>query len=149
LLFVAYAGLDLIAIDEAHCVSQWGHDFRAAYRSLGKLKDVFPQVKRRQKSVYSETCEIGTPFTAWDEPKVSLIEKCHFRGQLALRTAVWDQMCPYFTGCPHFAGLLFTGFTVYGLFYSRYFSQQNIVVEFKFSFINVMILCKLKLSCRN
>lgn len=37
-------GLDLIAIDEAHCVSQWGHDFRSAYRSLGQLKEAFPQV---------------------------------------------------------------------------------------------------------
>ena len=38
------AGIDLIAIDEAHCVSQWGHDFRAAFRSLGQLKTAFPGV---------------------------------------------------------------------------------------------------------
>ena len=37
-------GIDLIAIDEAHCVSQWGHDFRSAYRSLGNLKKNFPSV---------------------------------------------------------------------------------------------------------
>ncbi|XP_076814654.1 bifunctional 3'-5' exonuclease/ATP-dependent helicase WRN-like isoform X2 [Clavelina lepadiformis] len=37
-------GISLIAIDEAHCVSQWGHDFRAAYRNLGRLKNVLPQV---------------------------------------------------------------------------------------------------------
>ncbi|XP_061186116.1 bifunctional 3'-5' exonuclease/ATP-dependent helicase WRN-like isoform X2 [Saccostrea echinata] len=37
-------GIDLIAIDEAHCVSQWGHDFRSAYRSLGQLKQTFPKV---------------------------------------------------------------------------------------------------------
>ncbi|KAL2100275.1 hypothetical protein ACEWY4_004669 [Coilia grayii] len=37
-------GLSLIAIDEAHCISQWGHDFRNAYRDLGKLKKSLRQV---------------------------------------------------------------------------------------------------------
>jgi len=38
--------LSLIAIDEAHCVSQWGHDFRPDYRTLGRLAEVFPGVPR-------------------------------------------------------------------------------------------------------
>ncbi len=38
--------LALIAIDEAHCVSQWGHDFRPDYRALGKLADMFPNIPR-------------------------------------------------------------------------------------------------------
>lgn len=36
--------ISLIAIDEAHCVSMWGHDFRQDYRALGQLKQHFPKV---------------------------------------------------------------------------------------------------------
>src|SRR6478609_814982 len=36
--------LNLIAIDEAHCVSQWGHDFRPAYLKIGLLKEHFPGI---------------------------------------------------------------------------------------------------------
>jgi ATP-dependent DNA helicase RecQ len=38
--------LALVAIDEAHCVSQWGHDFRPEYRMLGRLAQAFPDVPR-------------------------------------------------------------------------------------------------------
>jgi ATP-dependent DNA helicase RecQ len=40
---VSELDLKLIAVDEAHCISQWGHDFRPAYRNLAGLKRRFPK----------------------------------------------------------------------------------------------------------
>ncbi|MCA9235211.1 MAG: DNA helicase RecQ [Planctomycetales bacterium] len=41
--FLGSANVQFAAIDEAHCISAWGHDFRPEYRGLRVLKEVFPQ----------------------------------------------------------------------------------------------------------
>jgi ATP-dependent DNA helicase RecQ len=43
---LSHVKLALVAIDEAHCVSQWGHEFRPEFRELSRLPDLFPGVPR-------------------------------------------------------------------------------------------------------
>jgi len=43
-LFLQKIKVSLIAIDESHCISEWGHDFRPDYRNLKMLRNIFPEV---------------------------------------------------------------------------------------------------------
>ncbi len=56
--------LSLLAIDEAHCVSQWGHDFREEYLGLSELHERFPDVPR-----------IALTATADDHTRADIIER--------------------------------------------------------------------------
>uniref|UniRef100_A0A803L6E4 ATP-dependent DNA helicase n=1 Tax=Chenopodium quinoa TaxID=63459 RepID=A0A803L6E4_CHEQI len=60
--------LSLIAIDEAHCCSQWGHDFRPDYKNLGILKTQFPTVP-----------VIALTATATKKVQLDLIEMLHIQ----------------------------------------------------------------------
>jgi ATP-dependent DNA helicase RecQ len=62
------APLALIAVDEAHCVSQWGHDFRPEYRALGRLAEVFPNAPR-----------LAVTATADARTRVDIREQLHLR----------------------------------------------------------------------
>ena len=88
--------LALIAIDEAHCVSQWGHDFRPEYAALGELRDHFPAVpfialtatadpQTRDDIVRVLGLQNAQPFiTSFDRPNIryTVLEKHQPRSQL-------------------------------------------------------------------
>ncbi|WP_196862657.1 MULTISPECIES: DNA helicase RecQ [unclassified Polaromonas] len=88
--------LSLFAIDEAHCVSQWGHDFRPEYRSLSLLHESFPDVPRmaltatadhltRQDMVERLKLEEARAFvSSFDRPNIryTIVEKVDATRQL-------------------------------------------------------------------
>ena len=90
------ATIALFAIDEAHCVSQWGHDFRADYLRLEALPTLFPEVPRialtatadpttRQEIVDRLHLNNGSQFvSSFDRPNIvyNIIEKKDARKQL-------------------------------------------------------------------
>ena len=72
--------LSLFAIDEAHCVSQWGHDFREEYLGLSALHEQFPGVPR-----------LALTATADDHTRADIIERLQLQ-QARLFVASFDQI---------------------------------------------------------
>ena len=60
--------LSLIAVDEAHCISDWGHDFRPEYRQLSQLRSLFPDVPM-----------LALTATATGRVRTDIVEQLHLR----------------------------------------------------------------------
>lgn len=66
--------VNLIAIDEAHCISQWGHDFRPAYLECAQLRDLLP-----------ETPIIALTATATDKVAADIVNNLRFNNPIVIK----------------------------------------------------------------
>lgn len=74
--FLQEVGVSLFAIDEAHCISAWGHDFRPEYRFLSDLKKFF-----------SETPTVALTATADDLTSKDIVERLALRSPLLFKSS--------------------------------------------------------------
>ncbi len=79
--------LALIAIDEAHCVSAWGHEFRPEYRALRRLAEIFPGVPRLALTATADHRTRDDILAALDMPAARVFTASFHRANLNLAAA--------------------------------------------------------------
>ncbi|MFW2830916.1 DNA helicase RecQ [Sphingomonas sp. ID0503] len=96
--------LSLIAIDEAHCVSEWGHDFRPDYRLLRPLLDSFPDVPRLALTATADNATRRDILTQLGIPEDGLIvagfDRPNIRYSISPRDGVPRQIADLVTATP-------------------------------------------------
>jgi len=86
--------ISMIAVDEAHCISQWGHDFRPAYRTINILRDLCPTSPIIALTATATKAVIDDIFEQLDFLDGELFKTSFFRKNLSYNTLVQED--PYF-----------------------------------------------------
>ena len=107
-----HVGLALFAIDEAHCVSQWGHDFRPEYRKLTILHERFPDVPRIALTATADAAtraEIITQLKLEDAAQfVSSFDRPNIRYHVTQKNNARQQLLHFIeTQHPNDAGIIY------------------------------------------
>lgn len=77
--------ISLIAIDEAHCVSVWGHDFRPEYRLMSNLPELFPEVPRIALTATADPITQRDIIHALGMPNAQILQSSFHRDNLFIR----------------------------------------------------------------
>ena len=101
----------LFAIDEAHCISEWGHDFRPEYRQLRTLRGIFPNVPM-----------MGLTATATERVRDDIVAQLHLKDparyvasfnrpnliyRVAAKAGAYDQILSYIRSRPKESGIIY------------------------------------------
>jgi len=105
--------LDFIAVDEAHCISEWGHDFRPEYRQLAQLRSLFPSV-----SLGAFTATATSRVQADIRTQLGLLSAPGFQGSFNRANLVYEvrpkkdayrQLVGYLRAHPQSSGIVYCG----------------------------------------
>ena len=103
--------VDCIAIDEAHCISEWGHDFRPEYRQLGGLRDLFKDAvcvaltataTRRVRDDIKKSLQIGAT-----EEFVGSFNRPNLFLEVEPKIAPLEQISEFLKSCRNESGIIY------------------------------------------
>ena len=75
--------INLIAVDEAHCISEWGHDFRPSYRLIYKVRDILPTINMIALTATATKKVVDDIIENLNLSKTSIFKKSFYRNNLA------------------------------------------------------------------